>query len=412
MTRGIRHDDLRRNNRAMVLAAVRRAGRLSRTEIAGLTGFSHSTISAISGGLIEEGALCETARSEEADPLLSRRGRPQIGIALAPQAASVIVMTLVLNHLSAALIDYAGNIVDEDGTALDTLSASREQLGAAVLQAGERILEKAQAAKAGPVRRIVLAVQGITDKPGRALVWSPITSSTEVNFAGLMEDRFSIPTIVENDCSMIAAALQAREPRRHDDFAAVLLSHGIGMGMMLGGTLFSGTRSSGAEFGHMIHRPGGALCRCGKRGCVEAYAGSYAIWRNGTGNSEDAPPASQIPRDAIARLTEAARNGGTRERKALDQAGEALGTALGSLFALVDPLPVTFVGSGTVAFDLIKPGVRRGLASTAGGSRAGNIVLRVEADEMPLIQRGSAARALNFLDAELFSSGATVQPVA
>ena len=63
MPGGIRHDDLRRRNRAMVIAAVRRASQPSRTEIASATGLSHSTISAISSDLIAEGILTETKGS-------------------------------------------------------------------------------------------------------------------------------------------------------------------------------------------------------------------------------------------------------------------------------------------------------------------------------------------------------------
>ena len=105
MTVGIRHDDLRRRNRAMVIAAVRRAGQPSRTEIAGTTALSHSTISAISSDLIGEGVLAE-AKAGEGGPL--KRGRPQVAIALNPSAASVVAVVLSLNSLSAALIDYAG----------------------------------------------------------------------------------------------------------------------------------------------------------------------------------------------------------------------------------------------------------------------------------------------------------------
>ena len=64
MTVGIRHDDLRRRNRAMVISAVRRAGQPSRTEIAGMTALSHSTISAISSDLIGEGVLGEAKSGE------------------------------------------------------------------------------------------------------------------------------------------------------------------------------------------------------------------------------------------------------------------------------------------------------------------------------------------------------------
>ena len=88
MTGGIRHDDLRRRNRAMVIAAVRRASQPSRTEIASATGLSHSTISAISSDLIAEGILTETKGSE---PITARRGRPQVALSLNPGAGTVIV---------------------------------------------------------------------------------------------------------------------------------------------------------------------------------------------------------------------------------------------------------------------------------------------------------------------------------
>src|SRR4029079_17819102 len=105
MTVGIRHDDLRRRNRAMVITAVRRASQPSRTEIAAVTGLSHSTISAISSDLIDEGVLAE-AKSVEGGAL--KRGRPQVAISLNPHAATVCSVVLSLNSLSAALIDYAG----------------------------------------------------------------------------------------------------------------------------------------------------------------------------------------------------------------------------------------------------------------------------------------------------------------
>src|SRR5687768_18386842 len=104
MSVGIRHDDLRKRNRAMVIMAVRRAFQPSRTEIARATGLSHSTISAISSDLIAEGILAET-KSGEAVSL--KRGRPQVALALKPEAAAVVTIVLALNFLSVAVVDYA-----------------------------------------------------------------------------------------------------------------------------------------------------------------------------------------------------------------------------------------------------------------------------------------------------------------
>lgn len=402
MTVGIRHDDLRRRNRAMVIAAIRRAGQPSRTEIAATTALSHSTISAISSDLIGEGVLAE-AKGGEVGAL--KRGRPQVAIALNPSAASVVAVVLSLNTLSATLIDYSGNVIAERSLKLPTLTAPRNELIGETVGMVVRLIAD-HAADAGPVMRIVLAIQGITDSESRRLLWSPITPESDIPFADLLEQATGIPTRVENDCNMIALALSSHDPERYrNDFIAILLSHGIGMGMVLRGELFTGTQSSGGEFGHMIHRPDGALCRCGRRGCVEAYAGNYAIWRNAKGLPEDTPPVADVSDADIAALADRARHSDGPEREAFRKAGEAIGFGLGSLFALLDPAPVAMVGHGSLAFDLLEGPIREAIAKTAGGQHSKAISFATEPNEIPLIKEGCAKRALVFLDEQVFAPG-------
>ena len=402
MTVGIRHDDLRRRNRAMVIAAVRRAGQPSRTEIAGTTALSHSTISAISSDLIDEGVLNEV-KGGEGGPL--KRGRPQVAISLNPAAASIVAVVLSLNSLSATLIDYSGRSLAERSLRLPTLSLARDELVAATTTIVTGLIDDHGAAEA-PVLRIVLAIQGITDAGSRTLLWSPITPETDISFGQMLEAATGIPVTVENDCNMIALALRSHDPERYrNDFIAIMLSHGIGMGMVLRGELFTGTQSSGGEFGHMIHRPGGALCRCGRRGCIEAYAGNYAIWRSAEGMPEDSQPVADIGDADIAALADRARRGDGPEREAFRKAGEALGFGLGSLFALIDPAPVAMVGHGALAFDLLEPSIRQAIALTAGGQHSKAISFDTEPNEMPLIREGCAVRALTFLDLQIFAPG-------
>ena len=206
-----------------------------------------------------------------------------------------MTVVLSLNFLSVAVIDYAGQVVAEEQRRLRHADhaarrADRRMHGNRAAR-GSRI----PTSMSSSVARIAWAIQGITDSQARAMLWSPITPLTDIAFADILEAEFGIPATMENDCNMMAVALRWREPERYrDDFIAILLSHGIGMGLVLKGELFTGTHSSGGEFGHMIHRPGGALCRCGRRGCVEAYAGNYAIWRNARQMSEDAEPVADV----------------------------------------------------------------------------------------------------------------------
>lgn len=402
MSAGIRHDDLRRRNRALVIAAIRRAGMPSRTEIAAQTGLSHSTISAISSDLIAEGMLAETKGGEHT---LARRGRPQVALALNAKAATVIVAVLSLNDLSAAIIDYSGGVVAEEQRALSTATMPRDELVSECTAMLQRLMSSMPPAARKPLR-IVLAVQGTTDATAREMLWSPITPHRDIAFADMLERELAIPTTVENDCNMMAIALRWRDPARYrDNFFAILLSHGIGMGLVLKGKLFTGTQSSGGEFGHMIHRPGGALCRCGRRGCVEAYAGDYAIWRNATLKSEDSAPEDGITNTDMQALAARARAGEGPEREAYRKAGTAIGYGIGSLFALIDPAPVAFVGGGAAAFDLLEPAIRAALEQTAGGQHADAISFDTIEGELPLIRQGCAMRALVFVDQEIFAAG-------
>jgi predicted NBD/HSP70 family sugar kinase len=402
MSAGIRHDDLRRRNRAMVIAAVRRAHQPSRTEIAFATGLSHSTISAISADLLAEGILAEIKAGEHPT---ARRGRPQVALSLNPQACSVIVAVLSLNDLSAAIVDYSGAFVAEENRWLSTATISRDELVAELVAMLRRLTTGRSTGQLKRLR-IVLAIQGITDAEARVMLWSPITPHRDIPFANMLEREFAIPTTIENDCNMMAVALRWRDPDRYrDNFVAILLSHGIGMGLVLKGELFTGTQSSGGEFGHMIHQPGGALCRCGRRGCVEAYAGDYAIWRNAKRKSEYSIPEDGIGNADMQMIAARARAEDGPEREAYRKAGTAIGYGIGSLFALIDPAPVAFVGGGAAAFDLLEPHIRAAIAETAGGQHSDAISFDTVADELPLILQGCAMRALAFVDQEIFAAG-------
>ena len=228
-----------------------------------------------------------------------------------------------------------------------------------------------------------------------------------------LEDSYGVPATVSNDCDLMALALNNRDPDLYGpNFAAILLSHGVGMGLFLHGRLINGTRSSGGEFGHMVHVLDGALCRCGRRGCIEAYAGDYAIARAAQGASQDAPPPGAIEPSNIAEIAVAAKNGDQLAHAAFLAAGRALGTGLADLYALVDPFPVAFIGGGTVAFDLIEQPLREALGSTTGGGDARDIAIDCYPDEIPLIREGCAVQALIQIDEDNAAARTEHQGVA
>lgn len=95
---------------------------------------------------------------------------------------------------------------------------------------------------------------------------------------GLIESKLNLPVKVCNDAN--AAALGEAKfgaGRNFDDSVLITLGTGVGGGIVIGGKLFEGYKSAGAEIGHMVIERGGNLCTCGRRGCFEAYCSATAL---------------------------------------------------------------------------------------------------------------------------------------
>lgn len=106
-----------------------------------------------------------------------------------------------------------------------------------------------------------------------------------------LREHLSLPVFVENDAKALALGEgwigAGREVR---SFIAMVVSTGVGGGIVLEGRLLDGDEGNAGHIGHMIVEPGGMLCGCGARGCLEAEASGTAI-RTATGKpASDAPP--------------------------------------------------------------------------------------------------------------------------
>ncbi len=405
-----RSDDVRKGNRRRILAAIRRRGLISRTDIGQQTGLSAATVSAITFDLISEGVLVRHSRD---DASIAGRGRPKVDLSVNPAAGLVGTMNLQLNSVTATIIDYTGTPLAESAIDFDSRQASAASIRRALMHCLQHAFAKS-GQSSSELKRIAVGVQGVTDVGGMKLLWSPVVKQRNLPIRSWLESEFGVPVSVCNDCDLMALALNWNDPQRYSgNFAAILFAHGVGMGLFLRGGLINGTRTSGIEFGHMIHIPGGAQCRCGSRGCIEAYAGDYAVKRRASGLPDDLPPPGLVTAGEMAAIVEAAQRGDDNARAAIEAAGRAIGTGLASIFALVDPFPVALIGSGTVTRDLLEPAIRAAIAQSiavkgAGqpvGGRLGRIRIDYFADGYPLVQKGSMLRALLAADDELANAG-------
>lgn len=93
-----------------------------------------------------------------------------------------------------------------------------------------------------------------------------------------LEELTGLPTFVDNDAKALALAERwAGAAQGADDFIAMVVSTGIGGGIVLNGRLLQGRLGNAGHIGHVVVVPDGRPCRCGGRGCLEAEASGTAI---------------------------------------------------------------------------------------------------------------------------------------
>jgi glucokinase len=148
----------------------------------------------------------------------------------------------------------------------------------------------------------------------------------------------------------------------------VTVSTGIGGGWVLGGRIWGGADGMAGEIGHVVVRPGGAACVCGKRGCLEAEACGPAIGRAArerlaggrrqeAGGREQSRPRGGERLMALAdgdfeaitaqHVAQAAQEGDSLAQAVLDEAARMLGAGLGGAVGLMNPERVVLGGGVT-----------------------------------------------------------------
>lgn len=395
MAQGVADTEMiRRQNRQLVLEALRRHGPLSRSQVAAATGLSNATLTAIAAELVGDGILVELAEAPSAST--KSRGRPAVRLAHDRNAGYVLLIEIDVNRCRMSLIDYSGVLIDRIESAVGpTLFAEKLPASYFVERIGTMISRSADVANA--IHGVSISVQGILDPEGNGLKWSPIAHLAGHDIVGPIHHRLGLVARLFKRGRLMADGMRWLDPELGSGtIATIHLGSTIGMGL----TFPAGRPDAdlGTEFGHMIHVPGGALCRCGARGCIEAYASDYAILRAAYSVPEHTAPASAVPPADFQQIVARARHGERNARRAFTGAGQAIGYGISRLTSVIEIDRIVLLGPTTAAYDLIEAGIAEGAtASLMGKIRGVPPILRV-ADAGEPIYKGLMMKTLTEID--------------
>jgi glucokinase len=250
----------------------------------------------------------------------------------------------------------------------------------------------------GPVAAVGISCGGPLDAASGVLL-SPLHLPGWINIpiVDLAQAEFGVPAVLENDATAAVLAEHRYGVARGADVALYLtISTGVGGGAILHGRLHRGAAGNGGEFGHIMVRPGGRLCMCGRLGCLEGYASGTSIARRA---SEAVAASGGVLADLPAIRGEdvsAAALGGDPVAVAVwNETVDVLGQAITDLVNTFEPDIVVLGGgvtrSGSQLLDPVRAIVKRDAMPPAAA--AARVELAALGDEVCVV--GAAALAFD-----------------
>jgi predicted NBD/HSP70 family sugar kinase len=351
----------RRHNRSLVLQTLYRVGRQSRADLARETGLTRVTVSDLVAELIGEKLVVELGHREDARP-----GKPATLLDLDRGAFSIVGIDL------SEYARFRGALLDLDGTILEraelALAGSKgDEAATKVIALVEGLLTRATR----PILGIGVGSPGVVDLSGVVLT-APNLGWLGRDLKGELAARFGAPVVVTNDANAAALAEHSFGGAT-GDMMLVKVGHGVGAGLLLGGTPLFGSRFAAGEIGHVVvGTDGGSLCACGKTGCLETWLS--------TPNLDAALAAAS---------TQANRTGILRE------AGERLGIALAPIVGALDLAEVVLSGPTELLDGTLMTATVDKLRSRTMPEFHGALAVRMTKLGEDIVLRGAAAMVLS-----------------
>ena len=371
------HRQTRVHNERLVLRTLYDLGPISRAEVARLTGLTRTTVSGVVASLLDDGVVREVGRGP------STGGKAPVLVEVDDDARLVVGLDLGERTFAGAIVNMRGEI----RRTLEIPVEGRD--GDDALELVYRLIDDLLAGTAAPVLGIGIGTPGLVDSRTGTIRWAVNLAWRDLPLGSLVEARHGVPTNVANDSQAAALAEytyggEARVP----NLVTIRVGRGIGAGLVLRGALFQGDGFGAGEIGHTVVEPDGALCRCGRHGCLETVAGSSGIEALAATRARLRPhsslAATLAERGAITLddVGAALAAGDALAAEVVATAGRALGRAVASLIGVLNVERIVLLGPVP---ELGEPW----LAAVRGEARSRSLGLLADRTELVVGERTS-----------------------
>ena len=316
----------------------------TKAELATLTGLARSTVA------LRVDALLAAALIRPAGEAVSTGGRPPARVAFNPAAGLVLAVDLGATHVTVAVADLSGGLLDARTRAID-IGDGPEALLDSILADGARLVAEAPG-ESTRLFGVGIGVPGpVEHSTGRATNPPIMPGWDRFDIPAYVQRTFDVPVLVDNDVNILALGEQVTSWPHVEDLIFVKVATGIGAGIIAGGLLQRGAQGSAGDMGHVQVPIGiGSARPQGDERDLEALASGSAIAQS--------LRAQGLAPQSSADVVELVRSGNPLAIEATRQAGRDVGEVLATVVNLLNPSIIVLGGSIARAGEHLLAGVR------------------------------------------------------
>jgi len=256
---------IREMNEKLVLQTIINKKFISRADIAKELHLNKTSVSSIVSDLISRDLVVETGSGE------SSGGRKPILVKFNQESGYSLAFDVGPDYISSMLTYLDGSFVADSYISIDNIT--NEDLFSSIKDQIQRYLEAMPESTYG-ITGICIGLHGIVNE--ETLRFSPFYSLNTQELKTSIKTILNIPVIIENEANLAAIGEQRLEPSV-TNLVSLSVKYGIGAGIILNKSLYTGTDGHAGEVGHLITAMNGRECPCGNFGCLEQYASEYNI---------------------------------------------------------------------------------------------------------------------------------------
>jgi predicted NBD/HSP70 family sugar kinase len=340
------------------------------------------------GDLLDEGLVLEAGTEESAG------GRPRVLLQVDPGFGAVLGVDVGETGLRVAAFDLALTELGSLHVQFAPQGREPEELADAAARALDELCAELDGLR---VLGVGVGVPGAVEHDPDVHVHAPSVGWDGVPLGALLRARIDLPLEVDNGAKTLGRAemwLGAGRGRR--DAVVTLWATGVGAAIFADGSLYQGAASSAGEWGHTNLVPGGARCRCGARGCLEAYVGASALLREWA--ELEPSPALPAEPDQPAWIERLLASTSPAAAEVLDRAAVRFGTAAADLVNVFNPELIVVGGwVGRAVAPRLLPRIRETIAAQALAYSAARVAVEIGALGPDAVALGAATLVLERL---------------